>query len=437
MSKPTLIPLSTNDKQQWIDAVSQVSQNLSGAQDWAAPAPHKHVYVATFDGTNNNRTQVPAGEVPTNPAQLETELSKHYDGKTLTGRYYAGVGSYGNVLEKNIDAATGHGASGITERAYQDFDRQAQQWLAADPNADIRVVAIGFSRGAAEARNFLNQVNDRGVHSPGGGIQGKAPGSVRSSALLYDTVATGQDDILKQVIPPTTDYVVHLTSRDEPRVTFPLTSIKGPGQDPATHIEVTLPGVHSDIGGGYAEGPDKMGKYIGDIALSRLGLPVTPGMAPLESLNEGRHDSSWPLTPFVRPVVDVFDGPGRKIESAVPNDLGTAAETLLNKTLDKVEKGANTLSAVQANASYEMAQAKSWVVDLVNDGKCLTMQTDCPDAHFDVHTGTLTVNGHSHQLAPKELQQILNGAGMTFEVKHQEAPEHKPAQAAPGPELHI
>ncbi len=139
---------------------------------------------------------------------------------------------------------------------------------------------FGFSRGAAGARFFVHEVLNE---EPSGfevkGTRIRFEGNALFARLkrnsyeitadkveirfvgLYDTVAScGIGDnyfehgtrILKldHLKHPAVKNVVHLASADEHRANFSLTSIASAG---GKGKEVFLPGVHSDIGGGYAE----------------------------------------------------------------------------------------------------------------------------------------------------------------------------------------
>lgn len=425
MPSTARIPLSASEKQQWLNAVGTVSSNLSSAHEWAYPTAHSRVYVVSFDGTTNDRNNVPHGEASTNPAQIEKNLSQHYNGK-LAGAYYAGVGSYGDALQRKVDAATGHGAGELSEKAYGDFTKAANDWLAADPHADIKVVAIGFSRGAAEARNFLNMVDERGVeHAPPGSAMGK-PHSVHSSAILYDTVTTGQTQLLKQGIPTSTDYVVHLTAKDESRLAFPLTSIKDSTQDARTHMELALAGAHSDIGGGYQEGPDKMAKFIGDVALSRLGLPVTPGNVPVAALDEGRHDSSWILEKMT-PIDEVVNAAGRREVSTAPNPLKEEVESTVNEVIDGGIKTKGVMLEFADAVKKDAAAVESWFIDIVNDGRCLVMHTNCSDVHVNLNQGEIHLNGIPIKLEAQDLKAINEGPGLSVQAPMADFPVRAPA----------
>jgi hypothetical protein len=136
----------------------------------------------------------------------------------------------------------------------------------------LYIDVFGFSRGAAAARIFVNELyktsNPKDDDSYNLGYLGKAfkeldykikPIRVKIRFLgLYDTVSSYDgnvyDDITKDKVPlriPTVGFTLHLTAEDEHREMFPLTNIASAG---GNSKELTLPGVHSDIGGGYKNG---------------------------------------------------------------------------------------------------------------------------------------------------------------------------------------
>ncbi|MGH8354039.1 MAG: phospholipase effector Tle1 domain-containing protein [Pseudomonas sp.] len=127
---------------------------------------------------------------------------------------------------------------------------------------------FGFSRGAAAARHFANQVLKRDQGPLGNLLRpGKvklasgfdwASGVVINFIGLFDTVAAiggwgdwgnprdalnGEIDLY--LTPDCASQVVHLVARDEYRRNFALNRAAPP------HREIVLPGVHSDLGGGY------------------------------------------------------------------------------------------------------------------------------------------------------------------------------------------
>jgi hypothetical protein len=164
----------------------------------------------------------------------------------------------------------------------------------------IYVSVFGFSRGATEARAFANwfvslcklDAKRRGL-VPDAMSLGGFP--VQFDFLgLFDTVASvgigntfgnsslgrmfdghsgwaDAEDSLR--IPDKVNRCLHLVSAHELRRSFPLDSISIDGNLPDRCEEIVLPGVHSDVGGGYC--PCEQGRGTdekGDDMLARIPL---------------------------------------------------------------------------------------------------------------------------------------------------------------------
>jgi hypothetical protein len=291
--------------------------------------PNLYTYVVAFDGTWNDRLEIDKGSNPTHVDRLERVLSESYAHDRIEGAYYNGVGTRTNFLLEYLDGATGRGTVERAEKAYEDFRAQAQQWVEENPDARVHVHAMGFSRGAASARHFLNLVDERGVGlGPHQDVQvdykrsttgdhdfepiterryesyAIAPGQVSSSAILFDTVATGQTDNLKLEVPASTRFVAHLVSLDEERYSFPLATTKTSDQRNVIdlrNVEFPLPGAHSDIGGTYAGGMRDISGFVADTLTRKLGLPVPQPVLDENAVdNAYTHDSRWAATRFVQ-----------------------------------------------------------------------------------------------------------------------------------------
>jgi hypothetical protein len=261
--------------------------------------PNQRLFVATFDGTWNDRDRMP---IASNPAELERLYAQISRGSpNIKSEYLAGVGTGGGI-DPAIGGAFGAGAAERAERMYELLVTQADQWKRGDANAEIVVNILGFSRGSAIGRHFANLLYERGIpdlaterrtqiwdessasfraevsydghHVP--------PGQVPVGAmLLYDTVATGQGTALKLSIPPNVQAVLHLTATDEPRnVSFALESVIDPARpgDPRL-LELPGAGAHADRGGGYDRGIGAVNLFLGHEFLKLTGSPL-PDRAP-------------------------------------------------------------------------------------------------------------------------------------------------------------
>jgi type VI secretion system secreted protein VgrG len=204
--------------------------------------------------------------------------------------YVEGIGTKSGGEDSPYSQATGRGENGVLGRVEQSpalIGEQIRQLRARNPELIIERIEFdifGFSRGAAAARHFANEVL-KGRHS----ILAKAlpAGSpVLSSSFnwrlqsevsinfigLFDTVASianpwlldftgsnSRNPFLNLKLPDgCANKVVHLVARDEFRENFALNSLGS--------LDLVLPGAHSDLGGGYL--PRAKEKLL-------LGKPVT------------------------------------------------------------------------------------------------------------------------------------------------------------------
>ncbi|MCC7249359.1 MAG: DUF2235 domain-containing protein [Lysobacter sp.] len=229
--------------------------------------PNERLFVAVLDGTGNDMNDVSKG-ARTGVAQIHQEIQQQRAGgvTNVASGYVTGPGtkSYGNW-----DAATGHTFEERAEYMYRQFTEQSARWLKENPNADIRVAAIGFSRGAEEAAYFTRIVDERGIQDPSGakykfthdGLITSVeytkpplvePGQVKQAALLEDPVATGDPRNYDRRLPPSVVSALQITARDETRDQFVGTPHLPAGfSDNNRSLNITVPGAHSDIGDGY------------------------------------------------------------------------------------------------------------------------------------------------------------------------------------------
>ncbi|CAM3385875.1 hypothetical protein BZK31_12965 [Pseudomonas floridensis] len=170
----------------------------------------------------------------------------------------------------------GRGLTGVVakvERAVRKLDACFRTFAQDNPGCVIKAIELdvfGFSRGAASARHFVNEVlkQSGGLLGPvlasrkvpvSDGFSWKADNVLIKVIGLFDTVAAigsfkdlgnVSDSVNRRVnlyLPPgCAQQVLHLVARDELRRNFALNSIR-----PVWPREIVLPGAHADIGGGY------------------------------------------------------------------------------------------------------------------------------------------------------------------------------------------
>ena len=226
----------------------------------------------------------------TNVAKLR-DLYLPFSTSTLTVEnhrirtYVSGVGTKSGKEDDAWAMGTGKGERGVfakIELAVEQLSSDLSDMLTAQMD-ELILDVFGFSRGAATARHFVNEVRDGTDGALGQAFQklGIAwPKTVTIRFLgMFDTVAAVVDilgadfsahnanngELRVDIAADSAQRAVHLTARDEWRHNFSLNSLRGPdGSLPDHFDEWVLPGAHSDIGGGY---PDNFHERI------QVGLP--------------------------------------------------------------------------------------------------------------------------------------------------------------------
>lgn len=281
---------------------------------------HLRVFAVNFDGTENDRDAVPSGYQSTLVSDSYEQL-RDADDQRLVSHYIHGVATRTNAIRRAIEATTGRGCKLRAEMAHATLAEQAKKWIAEDPEAEIHVHVVGFSRGAATALHFMNMVDKYGAIDKS--LRGPFPhdqltaGRVLTSAVLYDTVATGQYMTLDLTVPKTAMSVLHLVAGGEERVLFPVQNIAdtsnaevcafvqrdpltGKSSDEMLHFkrihEVVIPGArHSDVGGSYIGGNlREVSAFLANTFQQSLGLPVEAVKPTFKSIQDAEfHDSRF------------------------------------------------------------------------------------------------------------------------------------------------
>jgi hypothetical protein len=232
-----------------------------------------------FDGTGNNRSNANQGGEGSygNDLSNVAKLHPRYYGRNRDVRnscggyatrygslYVEGIGTTGGEDDSTLfGQGAGVGPTGVENRVFEAAVQVGTIINRLSPGVEPREIVMdvfGFSRGAAAARHFVNAFNrgqltyrrdfwlDRHAFLPEGR-------NVRFRFVgVFDTVASiqyrgGQNnhgDLNLNLSNGSADTIFHLTAEHEIRENFPLTDTRGAGSSRV------LPGVHSDIGGGYA-----------------------------------------------------------------------------------------------------------------------------------------------------------------------------------------
>lgn len=190
--------------------------------------------------------------------------------------YIDGIGTNSGGEDNLFGSGMGRGDTGVRGRVQQAFvliSTTVKRVIRENPDCEVSTLTFdtfGFSRGAAAARHFANEVVSGAQGSLRATLQdnsksfssdfdGRFQRSVNMGFIgLFDTVASvgglaNLGNVRSSITPwlnlhlPRKHFVdvIHLVARDEVRANFPLCTVK------PDHTEITLPGAHSDIGGGY------------------------------------------------------------------------------------------------------------------------------------------------------------------------------------------
>ncbi|WP_226686139.1 PAAR domain-containing protein [Stutzerimonas stutzeri] len=271
-----------------------------------------------FGGSEGNGffTQTPDnsyGNAPSNVARLfdlyqddaTRSLAKDERSASIKA-YLEGIGTSSGEEDSVYGQGTGMGDTGVVARVMQSpqkIQESLGRLLGNNPNLEIEGLELdifGFSRGAAAARHFANEIlkSESGIlaslfnaQAPGFSAEFDWATNVQINFIgLFDTVAAVADPLswdfspadhhnpgVNLYLPPDcARKVLQLKARDEMRWNFALNSVT------PHHQEITLPGAHSDIGGGYL--PVVQEKLI----LSRPVSSTVPADTPTERTHAWR-----------------------------------------------------------------------------------------------------------------------------------------------------
>ena len=241
-----------------------------------------------FDGTNNdkNRDVLNDPDAPNGPTNIAI-MFDIYEGKNRL--YASGVGTREASSFSNLNGKmSGAGGKKRLKLAFEQFEAW---YCAGDTDIDI----IGFSRGAALAREFANM------------IVRKYPDATIRYLGIFDTVASfglaGNDVNIGYdlSIPSQANRTLHIVANPdtERRTLFPLSStLRYPYENRRDEgiLEIGYDGAHSDIGGGYRDRRGIANRTLKAMIndAKRHGVPF--GNIPKEyqdTSDQFIHDSRW------------------------------------------------------------------------------------------------------------------------------------------------
>lgn len=267
-------------------------------------------------------------ELGASPFNDLSNVAKLYDlyrdkpDETITERieylrvYVDGIGTKTGEEDSGISMGTGLGSLGVVAKVKDGSEKLAKE-LREQRTLKIEHLTLdifGFSRGAAAARHFANEVLKGPTGTLGQALAAQGipwPQQVDIRFVgLFDTVAAivnlvngdfsphnaQNDPVNINLSPERIRHVVQLAARDEHRHNFSLNSLRSPdGSLPANFREWVLPGAHSDIGGGYLPldtenlliAPPEILPGIGSFRLETTPIYQKMEMLRQEKLGEG------------------------------------------------------------------------------------------------------------------------------------------------------
>ena len=232
-----------------------------------ASNPHERLFFAALDGTGNDFIHDP--EHATNVALIANQIQDR-GGSNFDSEYVSGAGTQQHrPIAWVFDNAFGYSVDERAEEMYRRFIEQAKLWRRDDPDVQIRVASIGFSRGGESVALLSRMVDERGVQDPSGAHYTYdrhhhikhveytkpplvPPHQVAQAVVLFDPVGTGHAMHEDRRLPPSVISGIQFIAMDEHRSLFKSDRIIDPGITPDGRFAgIYVPGAHSDVGGGY------------------------------------------------------------------------------------------------------------------------------------------------------------------------------------------
>lgn len=229
--------------------------------------PHEYLFFALFDGTGQDVND--PKQLPTNIGELWKQVYEPNRDPTnpIGAHYEAGIGTQKNPITRAVDGAAAYTWGDKIEEMYRALAEQVNKWQQQDPQAQIRLAEIGYSRGAVLVPGLARLVDEYGIVHPdqlkfGRDAHGNLtvnsprpplipPGQVAQAVGLFDPVATNMPENYDARLPPSVVSGFSLIARDEQRELFPHQTILDPQRSAdGRFLNMPVPGGHSNVGGG-------------------------------------------------------------------------------------------------------------------------------------------------------------------------------------------
>lgn len=233
-----------------------------------ADNPHEYLFLTFMDGSGQDVNNPKLGP-PTNVGWL-SEQAKALESKPelrIGTHYTKGIGAHDFALARWVDGALALSWDDGIKEMYLDLAKQARKWIDDDPDAQIRIAGVSYSRGAVQQAGLYRLIDQYGIANPDGlrfgrDAQGNLtvetkhaplvpPGQVPQAAFLLDPVATNMPRNFDARLTPSTISRVAPRASNEGREFYPHHAIIVPGMaDNNQSLNVPVPGGHANVGGG-------------------------------------------------------------------------------------------------------------------------------------------------------------------------------------------
>lgn len=341
--------------------------------------------------------------------------------------YAPGIGTKTGDGDSMIGMATGLGETGIVTQVEQAFATIAQRILELALTGAITTLTIdlfGFSRGAASARHAAHEISEGPTGALGQAFKAQGidwPEQVTIRFVgLFDSVAAiinpialdllpsnGQNEPVKIYLDPNkVEQAVHLVAADEHRENFALNSLRNAdGSLPDNFQEISLPGVHSDIGGGYGDSQreDILISPLHQVPSDRIEWPEQSMQRDvLETLKQQKEAEGW-IGEFSLPVQSSEHLDPR------PSDLGPEGDASLEiyKQMSEHPAPSGRVELALRMVRQIRGEYSRVTLRLMYE---LATQKDVPFRNLDPEDETIRLPDELTPIANKILEQISAGS---------------------------
>lgn len=183
-------------------------------------------------------------------------------------------------------------------------------------------------------------------------------------------------------------------------------------------VEVNLPGVHSDIGGGYGDNLEQLSHLLANLWLERQGIYLKKPNYDIQAyLNNGKNDSRWLQLGSPKSNIKRKESVKVSKEQAITNELDTKFDVM--EMLERAALSANSAyqSLLKLKQDIKSGKKKTFqglVINLTAIDNSLRIETNCPEnVSINKDKGLIEVLGQPFiQLTPTYLELLRSTYGL-------------------------